>query len=160
MTTRSRTGAPRCCQYRELAARLGSAPPRSVLPRSRSTVGSAPRRRFRITGSAPKYLRCRRSYTSLLLPGLTSRPTSRMILWAAHAPARRGPRRGVLAAAPDSKSRASLRLANGRWLILLLLQSGGVRRLYSTGRGRCGVLMCPALNSWRSAYDWIMMLAS
>ena len=105
MTTRSRTGAPRCCQYRELAARLGSAPPRSVLPRSRSTVGSARRRHFRITGSVPNYLRCRRSYTSLLLHGLTSRPTSRMILWAAHAPARRGPRRGVLAAAPDSKSR-------------------------------------------------------
>jgi hypothetical protein len=104
MTTKSRTGAHRCCQYRELAARLGSAPPRSVLPRSRSTVGSARRRRFRITGSVPKYLRCRRSYTSLLLHGLTSRPTSRMILWVAHAPARRGPRRGVLAAAPDSKS--------------------------------------------------------
>jgi hypothetical protein len=64
---------------------------------------STPRLRFRIKGLVHRHSQSRPSYTSLLLPGRTSPPTSRMTLWAARVRARQDPHRGVLAAALDSK---------------------------------------------------------
>jgi len=55
-------------------------------------------------GLGRRRFQCHPSCTSSLLPDQALRPTSRMTLWAAHARARQAPRRGVLAAALDSKS--------------------------------------------------------
>ena len=77
--------------------------PRSVLRRFLSVEDLAQHLRFRIKGLAHRRSQSRPSYTSLLLPGRTSWPTSRMTLWAARGRGRRDPHRGVLAAALDGR---------------------------------------------------------
>ncbi len=77
--------------------------PRSVPRRFLSVEDLAQRLRFRIKGLVHRRSQSRPSYTSLLLPGRTLGPTSRMTLWAVRARARQALHRGVLAAALDSK---------------------------------------------------------
>jgi hypothetical protein len=77
--------------------------PSWVLRRFLSVGDLAQRLRFRIKGLVHKRSQSRPSYTSLLLPGRTLRPTSRMTLWGARARSQQDPLRGALAAALDSK---------------------------------------------------------
>ena len=64
-----------------------------------------------------------------------------MTPWAARARARQAPHRGVLAAAPDSKSPRFLLRSELCIAYLLLQQSCWICGLYSTGRGGCGIMM-------------------
>lgn len=99
MTTKLRTGDQLRCRCQVLAIRLHH----SVSQRFLSVEDLAQRQRFRTKGLVHRRSRSRPSYTSLLLRGRTSRPTSRTTLWAARGRAQQDPHHGVLAAALDRK---------------------------------------------------------
>ena len=119
--------------------------PRPVPRRFLSVEDLAQLLRFRIKGLVHRRSQSRPSYTSLLLPGRISWPTSPMTLWAARTRARQALHRGVSAAALDCEFSLFFAYSDLVQLRLTdfdeLLQSGWIRRLYSAGRGGRGVIM-------------------